>query len=125
MVFQFRCYIVLYEHMYNFYLSVLISDGSVYLEGQLDFETTAEYNIIISAVDQGLPTRMANTHVLVRVTDVYDDRPRFNSSIYERELNVTVPVNTNVIELDAEVPANYTIIGIRTVYRFNTFIVSR
>lgn len=87
------------------------TDGSVLLEGQLDFELRSSYNITIEAIDQGFPPKFSSKYVLIRVTDVYDGSPYFDKSLYETGLNWTVPVNTSVMILNASVPVKYILTG--------------
>ncbi|XP_035263880.1 protocadherin beta-16-like [Anguilla anguilla] len=52
----------------------------------LDRETVSEYNITITAADQGVPSLRSNKTLLVKVTDVNDNAPVFEQNMYESTL---------------------------------------
>ncbi|XP_029439946.1 protocadherin alpha-8-like [Rhinatrema bivittatum] len=55
---------------------------SLILKETLDRETTNEYNISISATDEGSPALSTTTTITITVSDVNDNRPRFTKSSY-------------------------------------------
>ncbi|XP_055782676.1 protocadherin alpha-3-like isoform X26 [Salvelinus fontinalis] len=65
---------------------------SLVVDGPLDRESTAQYNVTVTVTDGGTPP-LSSTHVItVRVSDVNDNAPRFSESI----INVYVKENSPV-----------------------------
>ncbi|NXC48971.1 PCDBF protein, partial [Penelope pileata] len=60
------------------------SDGyyEVRSSAALDRETTAEYNVSITATDWGAPRLSARASIWVRLADVNDNAPRFTQRVY-------------------------------------------
>ncbi|KAM5169152.1 protocadherin gamma-A1 [Callospermophilus lateralis] len=58
-------------------------------ERTLDRELTSEYNITVTATDQGNPTLSTQTHVLLLVTDINDNPPLF----YQDSYSIYIPEN--------------------------------
>lgn len=80
------------------------TSGTVTVAGALDRETKAEYSLLVVAEDQGRPARSATASLLVRVSDVNDNIPRFSVAEYQVEVSETQSVGTNVFTLSAEDP---------------------
>ncbi|XP_034044704.1 protocadherin Fat 4-like isoform X2 [Thalassophryne amazonica] len=57
-------------------------NGTLLAVGVLDRESRDTYDLIIQAVDRGVPQRENFTTIRVNVTDVNDNRPQFNASSY-------------------------------------------
>ncbi|XP_076446801.1 cadherin-23-like [Babylonia areolata] len=53
------------------------SSGNITRAGQLDSDTTAFYNLTVSAIDGGSPAKSSSTFVTVHVLDVNDVPPEF------------------------------------------------
>uniref|UniRef100_A0A672GA59 Cadherin domain-containing protein n=1 Tax=Salarias fasciatus TaxID=181472 RepID=A0A672GA59_SALFA len=65
---------------------------SLVVDGQLDRETTVQYNVTIVATDEGTPPLSSTSILNVQVSDVNDNPPRFTESV----LNVYVKENSPV-----------------------------
>ncbi|XP_067115898.1 protocadherin Fat 4-like [Osmerus mordax] len=75
--------------------------GLVSLTGALDRETQAEYSLKVEAQDQGRPIRSATASLLIQVSDVNDNSPRFTKSEYQVEVLETTSKGTALINLTA------------------------
>ncbi|XP_075905067.1 protocadherin Fat 4-like isoform X2 [Nelusetta ayraudi] len=53
----------------------------------LDYSEVKEYTLVVEASDGGTPTLVGNTSVMVKVTDVNNNRPKFDKGSYD--VNVT------------------------------------
>uniref|UniRef100_UPI001445C6EA protocadherin alpha-9-like n=1 Tax=Epinephelus lanceolatus TaxID=310571 RepID=UPI001445C6EA len=91
---------------------------SLVVDGPLDRESSAEYNISITATDEGSPplssTSVINVHVsdvndnkplftenIINVLDVNDNFPAFTKPLYKTSITENVPVGTSVITVTA------------------------
>ncbi|XP_064810530.1 protocadherin alpha-8-like isoform X1 [Oncorhynchus masou masou] len=68
------------------------NDYSLVVDGPLDRESTAQYNVIITATDEGTPPLSSTSLITVDVSDVNDNAPRFSEPI----INVYVKENSPV-----------------------------
>ncbi|XP_017341194.2 protocadherin alpha-5 isoform X5 [Ictalurus punctatus] len=68
----------------NYYILVV--------DGPLDRETTSQYNITITATDEGTPPLSSTTVITVQVSDVNDNAPRFPEPL----INVYLKENSQV-----------------------------
>ncbi|XP_038133976.1 protein dachsous [Cyprinodon tularosa] len=75
--------------------------GLVSLAAQLDRETTAEYELLVVAEDQGRPARSATATLQVQVTDVNDNPPKFSEQEYQLEVLETESVGATLHSLSA------------------------
>lgn len=78
--------------------------GMVSVAGSLDRETKAEYNLLVVAEDQGRPVRSATASLLVQVSDINDNVPKFSEAEYQVEVLETEPVGTSFLVLSAVDP---------------------
>ncbi|CAK6976329.1 protocadherin Fat 4-like [Scomber scombrus] len=78
--------------------------GMVSVAGELDRETKAEYNLQVVAEDQGRPARSSTATLLVQVSDINDNVPKFSEAEYEVEVLETESVDTSVLSLSAADP---------------------
>nr|BAD52325.1 cadherin-related neuronal receptor variable 8 [Danio rerio] len=62
------------------------------VDGQLDRETASEYNVTISAADEGTPPLSSTSVIAVHVSDVNDNAPRFPEPV----INVYVKENSQI-----------------------------
>uniref|UniRef100_A0A7N8X4H9 Cadherin domain-containing protein n=1 Tax=Mastacembelus armatus TaxID=205130 RepID=A0A7N8X4H9_9TELE len=76
----------------------------VTVAGALDRETKAEYNLLLVAEDQGRPARSATATLLVQVSDINDNVPKFSEAEYEAEVLETEAVGTSLLTLSAVDP---------------------
>lgn len=75
--------------------------GVITLAAPLDRETQDEYRLVITAQDQGRPTRSATTSLEISVTDINDNAPIFSKQQYETTVSEHAEVGTNVIDVMA------------------------
>lgn len=78
--------------------------GMVSVAAALDRETKAEYNLQVVAEDQGRPARSSTAALLVQVSDINDNVPKFSKAEYDVEVVETKSVNTNLLSLSATDP---------------------
>ncbi|XP_061090071.1 protocadherin alpha-8-like [Conger conger] len=65
---------------------------SLVVDGPLDRERSAQYNVTITATDEGIPPLTSTSVITVHVSDVNDNPPRFS----ERIMNMFVKENSPV-----------------------------
>ncbi|XP_028423953.1 protocadherin Fat 4-like [Perca flavescens] len=78
--------------------------GMVSVTGALDRETKAEYSLLMVAEDQGRPAKSATASLLVRVSDINDNVPKFSNAEYQGEVLETELVGTTLLRLSAVDP---------------------
>lgn len=71
------------------------------LKKALDREQQAVHNLILTAVDGGVPTRTGTASIIVRVLDVNDNAPTFDGDKYEVHVLENAPIGSLVIKLNA------------------------
>ncbi|XP_055015024.1 protocadherin alpha-5-like [Boleophthalmus pectinirostris] len=82
---------------------------SLVVNGPLDRESTRQYNISISAIDEGSPPLTSTSLITVHVSDVNDNSPVFTESlvnIYLKENSAVGSVIKTVTADDADVDQN-------------------
>ncbi|XP_067374266.1 protocadherin alpha-4-like isoform X10 [Channa argus] len=82
---------------------------SLVVDGPLDRETTAQYNISITATDEGSPPLSSTSVVTVHVSDINDNKPVFTEQIinvYVKENSPVGSVIQTVSAFDADVDQN-------------------
>ncbi|KAH0617555.1 hypothetical protein JD844_015936 [Phrynosoma platyrhinos] len=57
----------------------VVNDGWVIVAGSLDYETVAQYQLVVIATDMGQPTLSSSATVLVTLQDVNDNGPEFDA----------------------------------------------
>ncbi|XP_042680487.1 protocadherin Fat 4-like isoform X1 [Centrocercus urophasianus] len=62
---------------------VNLTSGQFFLNQQLDYETTKQFEVEVEASDGGQPSLNTSTHVVIRVLDVNDNPPKFNQATYD------------------------------------------
>ncbi|XP_042573254.1 protocadherin Fat 1-like isoform X3 [Cyprinus carpio] len=75
--------------------------GVITLAAPLDRETQDEYHLVITAQDQGRPSRSATTTLDISVTDINDNAPIFSKQQYEATVSEHAEVGTNIIDIMA------------------------
>lgn len=78
--------------------------GMVSVAAALDRETKAEYNLLVVAEDQGRPARSATATLLVRLSDINDNVPKFSEAEYRVEVSESESVGTSLLTLSAVDP---------------------
>ncbi|KAL1261548.1 hypothetical protein QQF64_006813 [Cirrhinus molitorella] len=80
-------------------------DGSKFadliLKKALDRETQAVHNLILTAVDGGVPLRSGTASIIVRVLDANDNAPKFDQESYTINLTENSPIGSLVVKLNA------------------------
>uniref|UniRef100_H3CLA0 Protocadherin 2 alpha c n=1 Tax=Tetraodon nigroviridis TaxID=99883 RepID=H3CLA0_TETNG len=67
----------------------------------LDREMQAVHNLILTAVDGGVPTRTGTASIVVRVLDVNDNAPSFDREKYVVDVMENSPIGSLVLKLNA------------------------
>ncbi|XP_068613965.1 protocadherin alpha-C2-like [Brachionichthys hirsutus] len=84
------------------------SDGTQYVDlvltKSLDREENAVHNLVLTALDGGVPERSGTANVIVKVQDTNDNPPRFDRQLYAINMTENSPVGTLVMKLDATDP---------------------
>ncbi|XP_036379666.1 protocadherin alpha-C2-like [Megalops cyprinoides] len=80
-------------------------DGSKFadliLKRALDREEQAVHNLILTAVDGGVPARSGTAGIIVRVLDINDNAPQFDQEAYIVNITENTPIGALVIKLNA------------------------
>ncbi|XP_053541550.1 protocadherin alpha-C2 [Ictalurus punctatus] len=81
------------------------SDGTKYVDmvlmKALDREAQPIHNLILTAVDGGVPARSGTANIIVRVLDTNDNAPQFDRSVYTVKMSENSPIGTLVTKLNA------------------------
>ncbi|KAL1139777.1 hypothetical protein AAG570_006754, partial [Ranatra chinensis] len=92
--------------------------GAITILKALDYDVTNEYKLNITAIDLGFSPRTAKAMLTVILTDINDNPPNFNQSIYEAFIPENAPSETLVYRVkavDIDSPKNaiiqYSIVG--------------
>ncbi|XP_063353836.1 protocadherin alpha-3-like isoform X9 [Pelmatolapia mariae] len=75
---------------------------SLVVDGVIDREITSQYNVTVSATDEGRPPLVNTTVITIRVSDINDNSPNFSESA----VNVYVKENSKVGEIIKRVTAH-------------------
>ena len=97
----FLTYSIVRRNLFNAFM--IDENGILKLEKELDFESITEYNLTISAHDNGL-TQLSTENpatVVIKVTDANDNTPVFNQSLYTASIFENVTVNSEVLRVFA------------------------
>ncbi|XP_067104224.1 protocadherin alpha-C2-like [Osmerus mordax] len=80
-------------------------DGSKFtnliLKQALDREDQAVHNLILTAVDGGIPTRSGTSSIIIRVLDTNDNAPQFDKESYSIDVVENSPIGRLVVKLNA------------------------
>ncbi|XP_024238480.2 protocadherin alpha-C2 isoform X2 [Oncorhynchus tshawytscha] len=71
------------------------------LKKALDREQQAVHNLILTAVDGGVPARSGTANIIVRVLDTNDNAPKFNTDTYNIDIMENSPIGSLVVKLNA------------------------
>ena len=82
---------------------------SLVVDGPLDRESSAQYNVTITATDEGTPPLTSTSVITVHVSDVNDNPPRFSERIISMFVKENSPVGSvlfTVSAIDPDVSEN-------------------
>ncbi|XP_064182063.1 protocadherin alpha-C2-like isoform X10 [Anguilla rostrata] len=81
------------------------SDGTKYvdlvLKKALDREQQPVHNLILTAVDGGVPARSGTASIIVSVLDTNDNAPQFDNLLYSVNITENSPMGTLILTLNA------------------------
>ncbi|XP_064863511.1 protocadherin alpha-13-like isoform X5 [Oncorhynchus nerka] len=77
---------------------------SLVVDGSLDRESGSQYNVTVTATDEGIPPLSSTSVIIVYVADVNDNAPRFSGPIMNVYLKENSPVGGLVASLTAHDP---------------------
>ncbi|XP_061090094.1 protocadherin alpha-C2-like [Conger conger] len=81
------------------------SDGTKYVElflkNALDREQQSVHNLILTAIDGGVPARSGTASIIVRVLDTNDNAPQFDQQVYTVNMTENSPIGTLLLKLNA------------------------
>ncbi|XP_047016906.1 protocadherin beta-16 isoform X21 [Ictalurus punctatus] len=90
----------------HFTLSVQDKNGLKYaelvLEKELDREQQKDIDLILTAVDGGIPQRSGTAVIHITVLDANDNVPVFSQPVYKVFLTENAPIGTEVVTVSAE-----------------------
>lgn len=85
-----------------------LKDGKLFpelvLEQQLDREARARHQLVLTAVDGGVPARSGTTLIAITVLDINDNAPTFQSPVLRVGLAENAPRGTLLLHLNATDP---------------------
>ncbi|XP_056358446.1 protocadherin gamma-B5-like [Oenanthe melanoleuca] len=71
------------------------------LERELDREKQSSFELVLTAVDSGVPARSGTVQVRINVTDLNDNPPVFSKSLYEARVAENLPAGSQVLRVQA------------------------
>ncbi|TRY91306.1 hypothetical protein DNTS_030123 [Danionella cerebrum] len=81
------------------------SDGTKYVDlvlmKALDREDKPTHNLILTAIDGGVPARSGTASIIVRVQDTNDNAPQFDQAHYSLNISENSPPGTVIVKLNA------------------------
>ncbi|XP_039976621.1 protocadherin alpha-10-like isoform X5 [Xiphias gladius] len=102
---------------------------SLVVDGPLDRESASQYNISITATDEGSPPLSSTSVITVRVSDVNDNKPIFTEtviSVYVKENSPVGAVIKTVSATDADISQNghvsYSLVGDNNIVPLSTMV---
>ncbi|XP_036891490.1 cadherin-19 isoform X2 [Sturnira hondurensis] len=80
------------------YFSIEAKTGIIRISSKMDRELQDEYWVIIQAKDKiGLPGALSGTtSVLIKLSDVNDNKPTFQTSLYRMNVSESAPIGTSI-----------------------------
>ncbi|KAK3596841.1 hypothetical protein CHS0354_039831 [Potamilus streckersoni] len=92
------------ERSNNFWLDP--QNGEIRVNNVLDREMNAQITFGVIAFDGGIPVLSGSAIVVVNITDVNDNAPKFTEPLYETTIEENVPLGTTLSRLIATDPDN-------------------
>ncbi|CAI9730365.1 cadherin EGF LAG seven-pass G-type receptor 2 isoform X1 [Octopus vulgaris] len=81
--------------------AVVANTGDVYTHKKLDREKQAGYTVSVTASDQGKPSKMDTTDLVITIEDVNDNKPEFQEIRYSGYVLESAEIGTRVLEISA------------------------
>ncbi|XP_072446558.1 protocadherin Fat 1-like [Chiloscyllium punctatum] len=75
--------------------------GALYVNGSLDYESCHEYYLSVEGNRKGTPLFSDSTMVIINVTDVNDNSPKFSHSVYRAEISEDAAHEELVLQVTA------------------------
>ena len=93
-------------------ISINSTTGEIFIAGSLNYETRREFDLTVMATDMGLEQNTGTVRVVISVTDINDNPPRFipanaTATVRENSADNRTPILTLVTE-DADSVSNIT-----------------
>lgn len=92
--------------------------GAITILQPLDYDTVQEYHLNVTAKDLGFKSRKATAMLTITLTDINDNSPTFNQTVYEASIAENSPPNSlvcRIVAKDIDSPKNaiiqYSIVG--------------
>lgn len=79
-------------------------NGKIEVARHLDRETIPIYNLIVGAIDTGVPPQTGTATVKITLTDINDNGPTFDVTNFEGAVYENEPPNTSIATLSANDP---------------------
>uniref|UniRef100_A0A8D0DTW5 FAT atypical cadherin 2 n=1 Tax=Salvator merianae TaxID=96440 RepID=A0A8D0DTW5_SALMN len=83
------------------FFNIDANTGEITTTQALDYEAVCEFHIKVRATDRGMPSLSSEAHVVVNVSDVNDNPPKFSQLHYEANVSEMVPCGHVVIKVQA------------------------
>ena len=83
----------------------------IYVQGQIDHETTPGYQLVLQANDRGYPIGYGTLNIIISVTDINDEPPQFTQSSYAGSITENNPNSVSVLQVRADDPDSDSIPG--------------
>ena len=75
----------------------ITSEGQLKTKGNIDREQRDQYNLQISANDSGVPSRSVEKTYRIYITDVNDNPPVFEKSVYHTNIRENMAVDSDIL----------------------------
>lgn len=75
--------------------------GSVFVNGNLDYEKTKAYFLTIQAVDGGIPPLSNVATFNISILDINDNPPKFSQNSYRIKVKENIEINKTIIQVNA------------------------
>lgn len=85
------------------------TSGEITVKGKLDYEKQTRYQFNVVAIDGGIPAKNDTAVVIVPISNVNDNNPRFKNSTYSIEISENKQKGEPIITVEAEDPDQLTI----------------
>uniref|UniRef100_A0A8C4T505 FAT atypical cadherin 2 n=1 Tax=Erpetoichthys calabaricus TaxID=27687 RepID=A0A8C4T505_ERPCA len=76
--------------------------GVIYVNGTLDFEQAHEYYLLLEGAREGSSFLNDTTMVVINITDINDNHPRFNREEYHAEISEDISLGEIILKVSAE-----------------------